>query len=38
MEIIRYRDFEPDYRNLVKAASNQWVAGFPCMNTLSEKR
>ena len=29
MEIIRYRDFEPDYRNLVKAASNQWVDRVP---------
>ena len=38
MEIIRYRDFEPDYRNLVKAASTSGWTGFPCMNTLSEKR
>lgn len=29
MDIIRYRDFQPDYRNLVKAATNQWVDRIP---------
>ena len=29
MEILKYQGFEPDYRNLVNAARNQWVPRIP---------
>ena len=34
MEITRYQDFQPDYRNLVKAAQNQWVDRIPLYEHL----
>lgn len=34
MEIIRYKDFEPDYRNIVKVANNEWVDRVPLYEHL----
>ena len=34
MEIIRYKEFEPDYRNVVKVANNQWADRVPLYEHL----
>lgn len=38
MELIQYKDFEPDYRNMVSAARNHWVDRIPLYeHTIGQK-